>query len=43
MVQGAGVFENKPSKSEVETVAAQEDLVKTIGHQTTQIGWLKKS
>ena len=43
MEQGAGVFENKPSKSEVETVAAQEDLVKTIGHQTIQIDWLKKS
>ena len=42
MEQGAEVFENKTSKSEVQAEAVQEDLMKTIGHQTIQIDWLKK-
>lgn len=42
MEQGAGVFETKPSKTEAQADAIKEDLVKTIGHQTIQIDWLKK-
>ena len=42
MEQGSGIFDSKPSKTESESEAAQEDLVKTIGHQTIQIDWLKK-
>jgi transposase-like protein len=42
MEQGSGVFGNKASKAEVDAETVQEDLVKTIGHQTVQIDWLKK-
>ena len=42
MEQGAGVFDTKPSKSEQDTAVVSEELVKTIGHQTIQIDWLKK-
>ena len=41
MEQGAGVFDTKAQKSEQDP-AVNEDLVKTIGHQTIQIDWLKK-
>ncbi|MBN2250966.1 MAG: transposase [Candidatus Altiarchaeota archaeon] len=43
MEQGAGIFETRPTKSEAQAEAIKEDLVKTIGHQTIQIDWLKKS
>jgi transposase-like protein len=42
MEQGAGVFDTKAGKQDQEAVGANEDLVKTIGHQTIQIDWLKK-
>ena len=41
--EGAGVFDTKGQKSDQDPVAVSEDLVKTIGHQTIQIDWLKKS
>ena len=40
--QGSAVFENTPKKADVQAEAVQEELVKTIGHQTIQIDWLKK-
>jgi len=40
--QGSGVFDSKASKAEIDAETVQEDLVKTIGHQTVQIDWLKK-
>ena len=42
MELGAGVFETKATKSEEDQSAVSEELVKTIGHQTIQIDWLKK-
>ena len=43
MEQGAGVFDTKGQKADQDPVAVSEELVKTIGHQTIQIDWLKKS
>jgi len=40
--QGADIFENTPKKADVQAELVQEELVKTIGHQTIQIDWLKK-
>jgi transposase-like protein len=42
MEQGAGVFDTKGQKAEEDPTAVSEELVKTIGHQTIQIDWLKK-
>jgi transposase-like protein len=42
MEQGAGIFDNKGQKTEQDPAAVSEELVKTIGHQTIQIDWLKK-
>ena len=43
MEQGAEVFDTKSQKAEQDPVAVSEELVKTIGHQTIQIDWLKKA
>lgn len=42
MEQGSGVFDTKGQKASPDPEAVSEDLVKTIGHQTVQIDWLKK-
>jgi transposase-like protein len=42
MEQGAGIFDTKGQKSDTEQAVVSEELVKTIGHQTIQIDWLKK-
>lgn len=42
MEQGAGVFDTKSQKADQDPAAVSEELVKTIGHQTIQIDWLKK-
>jgi len=40
--QGSDIFDSNPKKSDIQTETIQEELVKTIGHQTIQIDWLKK-
>lgn len=40
--QGAGIFDTKVQKGDQDPMAVSEELVKTIGHQTIQIDWLKK-
>jgi hypothetical protein len=43
MEQGAEVFDTKGQKTDQDPAVVSEELVKTIGHQTIQIDWLKKS
>ena len=40
--QGSGIFDTKGQKNNQDPVVVSEELVKTIGHQTIQIDWLKK-
>jgi transposase-like protein len=42
MEQGAEVFDTKGQKPDQDPAAVSEELVRTIGHQTIQIDWLKK-
>lgn len=42
MEQGADVFDIKGQKGDQDPAVVSEELVKTIGHQTIQIDWLKK-
>lgn len=42
MEQGAAVFDTKAQKPDQDPSTVSEELVKTIGHQTIQIDWLKK-
>lgn len=42
MEQGSEVFDSKGSKPDADQTVISEELVKTIGHQTIQIDWLKK-
>ena len=42
MELGSGIFDTKGQKSEQDPATVSEELVKTIGHQTIQIDWLKK-
>ena len=42
MEQGAGIFDTKGHKPDQEETGVSEEMVRTIGHQTIQIDWLKK-